>query len=89
MENVKCDEVFNRMIIFSNGTIGLCCGDQFGYYQTGSILENDPVELYNHSIFKLYRAGMNAGNIFELELCKSCIVMYPIMNRKNILCEEN
>jgi len=89
MEIVKCNEVYNRMIIFSDGTIGLCCGDQFGHYQIGSILENDPVELYNHSIFKYYRENINTGNIFELELCKSCTVMYSIMNRKHILCEEN
>lgn len=83
VEIVRCNEVYDRMIIFSDGTIGLCCGDQFGHYQIGSILNNDPVELYNHSIFKHYREEINSGNIFELKLCKSCTVMYSIMNRKH------
>ena len=81
--NLKCPEVFSRMIIFSNGDIGLCCGDQFGNYKIGNIFYEDPLILYNHKIFKKYRKTMIEGNILKLKLCKNCTVMYSIYSRKH------
>jgi len=83
-ENLKCPEVFNRMIIFSDGSIGLCCGDQFGHYDIGNILESDPIELYNHKLFQHYREEMIQGNISNLELCKSCTVAHSIATSTHI-----
>jgi radical SAM protein with 4Fe4S-binding SPASM domain len=80
----KCSEVYNRMIIFSDGKVGLCCADQFGHYNIGNILNDDPIDLYNHELFKHYRNEMDKGNILNLELCKDCTVMYSIHNSKHI-----
>lgn len=88
-ENIKCSEVYNRMIIFSNGEIGLCCGDQFGHLKIGNILTDDPVELYNHAIFQEYRGAMDSGNISSLELCRKCTVPISILNSKHIFAENN
>jgi hypothetical protein len=81
---IKCSVVYKRMIIFSDGEIGLCCGDQFGHYNIGNILNKDPIALYNHPIFKEYRQGMDEGRIFDLELCRDCTVMFSINNKKQI-----
>ena len=82
--NLKCSEVYNRMIIFSDGNVGLCCADQFGHYNIGNILEKNPIELYNHPLFIQYREEMDKGNILNLELCKDCTVMYSTLNSKHV-----
>jgi sulfatase maturation enzyme AslB (radical SAM superfamily) len=83
-KKVKCSEVYKRLIIFSDGSIGLCCGDQFGYYDIGNILNNNPVELYNHHVFQHYREEMDKGNIAKLDLCRDCMVAYSINNSEQI-----
>lgn len=85
IKNLKCREVYNRMIVFSDGKIGLCCADQFGHYNIGNILETDPIELYNHELFKHYRKEMDNGNIANLELCKDCTVAYSTLNAEHVI----
>lgn len=80
----KCSEVYKRLIIFSDGSVGLCCGDQFGHYEIGNILYSDPVELYNTPIFQHYRKEMNKGNISRLYLCKDCTVAQSIKNSEHV-----
>jgi radical SAM protein with 4Fe4S-binding SPASM domain len=87
IKNIKCSEIYNRMIIFSDGNVGLCCADQFGHYNIGNILETDPIEIYNHELFKYYREEMDKGNMQNLELCKDCTVAYSIINSKHIFIE--
>jgi sulfatase maturation enzyme AslB (radical SAM superfamily) len=84
-KKIKCSEVYKRMIIFSDGSIGLCCGDQFGHYDIGNILNSDPVKLYNSSLFRHYRKEMDKGNILNLELCRDCMVAYSINNSEHIV----
>ena len=80
----SCPEVYKRMIIFSDGSMGLCCGDQFGHYNVGSILDKDPLELYNGPVFTEYREEMKKGNISKLDLCKNCTVSRSTANKKNL-----
>ena len=82
MKGIKCKEVYERLIIFSDGEIGLCCGDQFGYYKNENIFEHDPIEIYNRGMFSKYREEMNNGNILELDLCKNCSVAYSIISKQ-------
>jgi len=83
LKNLKCPEIYKRMIIFSDGNVGLCCADQFGHYDIGNIIDTDPVELYNNKLFTHYREEMNKGNIFDLELCKNCTVAYSTAESKH------
>jgi hypothetical protein len=71
-KNVICEDVFNRMMIYSNGEIGLCCADDNGYFRIGNLLKNDPIKLYNSKIFYFYREMMEKGKISQLEHCKNC-----------------
>ncbi len=79
---LKCPEIYERLDIASDGSLHFCCGDQFGHYHIGNILEDDLVELYNSPHFVAYREAMERGNILDLELCKNCSVAYSIATRE-------
>jgi len=81
---MKCKEVYDKIIVFSDGGIGLCCGDQFGKYENGNIFGNNPIELYNRGNFIHYRKEMEKGNILELELCSKCSVAHSILKKREI-----
>ncbi|MEA2104351.1 MAG: radical SAM protein [Candidatus Cloacimonadota bacterium] len=81
---IKCKEVYDRIIIFLDGKIGLCCGDQFNKYENGNIFESDPIELYNKGHFTHFRNEMDKGNILGLELCSKCSVAYSILMKKEV-----
>ena len=81
--NSKCDQLYDRLTIFSDGSLGLCCGDQLGRNKIGNVLDGDPVILYNESkIFKEYREKMRSGKILELELCRQCSVPYSVATKE-------
>ncbi len=82
IKGLKCKEVYDRIIIFSNGEIGLCCGDQFGFYKNENIFDDDPIKIYNRGNFNIYREKMNKGNILDLDLCKNCSVAYSIISKQ-------
>ena len=78
---LKCPEIYERLMIGSDGSVSLCCGDQFGHYDIGNILEEDLMKLYNSENFIYYRELMSKGRILDLELCKNCLVVYSIATR--------
>ncbi len=83
LNNFKCDQLYDRLTIFSDGSLGLCCGDQIGKNKIGNVLNKDPVILYNESqIFKEYRKKIETGKISELELCRQCSVPYSIATKE-------
>ena len=69
-------------MIFSDGSLALCCCDQFGHYDIGNVLDDDPIELFNSKYFTQYREKMKKGKILNLELCKNCSVVYSITTRE-------
>ena len=80
---MKCYQLYDRLTILSDGSLGLCCGDQLGKYKIGSVLNEDPVVLYNHSeIFSKYREKIENGKISELELCRGCSVPYSVSTKE-------
>lgn len=82
-DSSKCDQLYDRLTIFSDGSLGLCCGDQLGRNKIGNILDNDPIILYNESkIFNKYRKKMESGKILELELCRQCSVPYSVTTKE-------
>ena len=67
-----CPEIYNRMSVHSDGNVALCCAEANGIFDLGSVLETDPIELFNGEVFKRYRKLMEEGRIGELELCNTC-----------------
>jgi MoaA/NifB/PqqE/SkfB family radical SAM enzyme len=83
LPNIYCGEIY-KFKIFSDGEIGFCCGDQFGEIHIGNILYEDPIELYNHALFKHYREEIKKGNISNLKLCENCTVATSVRESKHI-----
>ena len=80
----KCNQIYERLQIFSDGSVGLCCGDVLGRINIGNVLYDDPIKLYNSGHFAKYREYMENGKILDLKLCKECTVPYSTTN-KNIM----
>jgi radical SAM protein with 4Fe4S-binding SPASM domain len=69
-----CDQLYQRIIVFSNGDVALCCADENGKFNIGNVFENDPIEIYNSETFTHYRNEMKAGHIANLDLCNTCTI---------------
>jgi hypothetical protein len=82
--NYICEDVFERMWIYSNGEVALCCADDNGFFKMGNVYDVDPIKIYNNEIFTYYRKMMLEGKIFELKHCKNCTIP-----RSRALKEEN
>lgn len=74
LERYVCEEVFERMSIFSNGEIALCNADDNLFFRIANALEDDPVEVYNGPVFERYREMMKQGRIDELKYCGECTI---------------
>lgn len=82
IKKIECPEINERMMINSDGTISFCCGDQFGHYRIGNVLNDDPIKLYNSKYYVQYRELMRRGEILSLDLCKNCSVVYSIATKQ-------
>ncbi len=71
---LKCEDVYSRMLIYSNGNVGLCCADDNGFYELGNVIHDDPIEIYNNKIFTYFRDMMDQGRLLELRECKNCTI---------------
>jgi MoaA/NifB/PqqE/SkfB family radical SAM enzyme len=67
-----CEELFIRILIFSNGEIGFCNADIDGFFKLGNIANSDPIKVFNNEIFNHYRKMMREGKILNLKHCKDC-----------------
>lgn len=72
--NHLCEDVFERMSIYSNGDVALCCADDNGFYELGNAIDSDPIDIYNGEAFDRHRKKMEEGKISELEHCKTCAI---------------
>ncbi|NLW77106.1 MAG: hypothetical protein GXY18_11885 [Methanomicrobiales archaeon] len=78
---IICEDIFSRMIIFANGDVSFCCGDENGFFQLGNVLIDDPIAIFNNEKFRTYREEMNNGNFFNLEYCKECTIPLSRLNK--------
>jgi len=78
----RCKEIFERLTILSDGSVGLCCGDHLFKEQTGSILDRDPIDIYNSGSHKRYRRAFLTEDFSEAPLCNGCTVMSSILSKQ-------
>jgi MoaA/NifB/PqqE/SkfB family radical SAM enzyme len=74
LDNHICQDVFERMWIYSNGDVALCCADDNGFFKMGNVIDSNPIRIYNNEIFNHYREMMLEGRILELKHCKMCTI---------------
>ncbi len=74
LDGLVCSDVFERMFIYSDGSVALCCADDNGFFDHGNVFELDPIDIYNNKIFSRYRRVMEEGKILSLKHCESCTI---------------
>lgn len=81
---IICHDLIERFIIFIDGNIGLCCGDEKGVFNLGNIYRADPEEIYNNEIFNYFRKMMQEGRLAEIDYCKNCQIILSRMKRQYV-----
>ena len=69
-----CEDMHERMIIFSDGDVSHCDADYNGFFEHGNVLKQHFLEIYNNKIFNKYRLYMENGKICELDHCSNCTI---------------
>lgn len=78
-----CADFLTKQYILADGSVAFCCADCDGdFKKLGNATLEDPIQIYNKSVFKHYRHYMKEGRICELDLCKDCSIP---MSRCNII----
>jgi MoaA/NifB/PqqE/SkfB family radical SAM enzyme len=73
-QSIVCKELNERMMVSSTGDVGLCCADNSSVIKIENVLNKDPIEIFNNSLFTKYREMLLAGRKSELPICKECTV---------------
>lgn len=74
-QNIICEELYKRLVINADGSLAFCCVDDNKFFDLGSALTKNPIEIYNnHPIFINYRNKMEKGEILKLDNCSNCTV---------------
>jgi len=71
---ITCEDLVNRLLIYSSGDVGLCCSDDNGYFNMGNVLSEDPITIYNNEIFTKMRNDMYEGKLFDSPPCNNCTI---------------
>jgi hypothetical protein len=69
-----CDELWKRMVIFSDARVAFCNADINGFYDLGNLVDDDPIEIFNNETYRKIRTMMEEGKIMELEHCRVCTI---------------
>lgn len=72
--DLKCQDVFEKFLVFTDGSVALCDADFDGFYKIGNVLETDPMKIYNSGKIREYRQKMLEGKILKLDHCKTCTI---------------
>lgn len=70
------------MIIFLNGEVALCCGDEKAVHNLGNIFIDSPADIYNGPIFSEYRQLMSEGRLTDIDYCKNCQIILSRMEKQ-------
>jgi len=73
-----CPDLLNRMLLFINGDVILCCGDM---RVRGNVFKTDPMKIYNNFKFQRFRNMMLEGRITDIGCCKNCQVLLSSMDK--------
>ncbi|MCW7755397.1 SPASM domain-containing protein, partial [Desulfobotulus sp. H1] len=77
-----CPDLLLRFIVFLSGDVALCCGDEKAVHSLGNIFENDPIEIYNGSVFSDYRRLMGEGRLTDIAYCRNCQIILSRMKKQ-------
>lgn len=76
-----CPDLFEKIVVYADGRMALCCVDDNGCMNFPSVLDLPPLETFNGKVFNHYRELMKQGRVDELERCKNCTVLDARMTK--------
>ena len=82
IEKKPCHYVFESMCILADGNLALCPADFLeGQFALGNVKEVSPMEAFNSLAYKKLRKLNLEENKNNVDLCKSCTILYSNANR--------
>ena len=76
-----CPQVFDRLVIFWNGTATVCCADINGDLSVGHVDESGIKDLWNNARFSEIRRKHAHLDIGSLPICMKCDVTSAVHHR--------
>lgn len=77
IEEIPCHQVFDRLIVLSNGIVPLCCEDSPNAdYKMGDVKESAPIDIFNNLHFKRIREIHSNKGKNALPICNKCTILY-------------
>jgi MoaA/NifB/PqqE/SkfB family radical SAM enzyme len=73
-EVFQCEDLYERLIVFSDGEVAHCDADYNGFFPHGNVFKEHFLDVYNGPMFARYREAMESGRLCELDHCKSCSI---------------
>jgi len=67
-----CMEPFQKLVIFWNGDVSVCCYDINGYLKIGSVLEQSLLKLWRNPAINKLRTKMKNRQYDDIACCKDC-----------------
>ncbi len=67
-----CAQLWQRMFIWWNGKITLCCGDYEGRHAMGNALQSSLEEIWVSKQYQMLRDWHVAGQYHQIDICKHC-----------------
>jgi len=77
IERLPCHQVFDRLIILSDGSVPLCCEDApNAEYLMGDAKTTDPIVIFNNEKFTRIREIHTNKKKTTLKICDACTLLY-------------
>jgi MoaA/NifB/PqqE/SkfB family radical SAM enzyme len=77
-----CPDLLDRMWVYIDGGVALCCGDEKGVHNLGNVFYQDPVSIYNGPKISKYRQIMSEGRLTDIAYCKNCQIIISRMEKQ-------
>ena len=71
-EKRACHHPFDRLMIFWNGDVTICCGDINGELKIGNVLDDRIEKLWKNETIRKYRRMHVAKQFDEIPICDQC-----------------
>ncbi len=76
IERIPCYMLFTMLVVFWDGSVGLCCEDWFNDGNVGTVSRNTIEKVWNGAVFNRYRTLHKEGRYSLIGLCADCNSWY-------------
>ncbi len=82
LEHFPCFQIWQRIVVWWDGTVVMCCGDWHGEYRLGNAYESSIYELWHSEKYNRVRELHKQGRFDEISVCAKCEVNTPLRDRE-------